>query len=280
MEHPAIKHLIDYIEKSLPGVIGFLISVVLAIIVFFIGAKIIKIIRKFVRKSLEKANVDLGVQQFLDSVLKVVLFAILLFSIATNFGLDTASVAALFASGGVAIGLALQGSLSNFAGGVLILVLKPFVVGDYIIEDSNKNEGTVAEIQMFYTKLHTVDNRTVIIPNGMLANNSITNITAQEKRQLDLRFGISYESDIKKAKDILQTLIDEEVNILEEEDKRVFVHDLADSAVILGVRAWVKTEEYWNTRWKLIENIKLAFDENQIVIPYNQMDVYLKMTKE
>lgn len=280
MGQSAVNHIIEYIEKSLPEVVGFLISVVLALIVFFVGVKVIKIIRKFVRKSLEKANVDLGVQQFLDSVLKVALFVILIFSIATNFGLDTASVAALFASGGVAIGLALQGSLSNFAGGVLILVLKPFVVGDYIIEDSHKNEGTVAEIQMFYTKLHTLDNRTVIIPNGMLANNSITNTTAQEKRQLDLRFGISYESDIKKAKEILQLLLDQEESILKEEDKKIFVHELADSAVILGLRAWVKTEEYWKVRWALIENVKFAFDENDIVIPYNQMDVYLKMMKE
>lgn len=270
-----LKNIQTYVENHIPNVVEFLISVLLALMVFVIGVKVIKWLRKIVRKSLERANVDKGVQQFLDSMLKFGLYALLLFSIGKKFGLDTASVAALFASAGVAIGLALQGSLSNFAGGVLILLLKPFVVGDYIIEDTNKNEGTVAEIQIFYTKLYTLDNRTVIIPNGTLANNSITNITAQDRRRLDLRVDISYQADLKKAKRILEQLLVQDECILQEEEKNIFVDSLGESSVVLGLRAWVKTEEYWKTRWKLIEEIKLTFDKEGIEIPYKQVDVHV-----
>ncbi len=270
-----LKNIQTYVENHIPNVVEFLISVLLALIVFAIGVKVIKWLRKIVRKSLERANVDKGVQQFLDSMLKFGLYGLLLFSIGKKFGLDTASVAALFASAGVAIGLALQGSLSNFAGGVLILLLKPFVVGDYIIEDTNKNEGTVAEIQIFYTKLYTLDNRTVIIPNGTLANNSITNITAQDRRRLDLRVDISYQADLKKAKRILEQLLAQDECILQEEEKNIFVDSLGESSVVLGLRAWVKTEEYWKTRWKLIEEIKLTFDKEGIEIPYKQVDVHV-----
>lgn len=271
----SLKNIQTYVENHIPNVIEFLISVLLALMVFAIGVKVIKWLRKIVRKSLERANVDKGVQQFLDSMLKFGLYGLLLFSIGKKFGLDTASVAALFASAGVAIGLALQGSLSNFAGGVLILLLKPFVVGDYIIEDTNKNEGTVAEIQIFYTKLYTLDNRTVIIPNGTLANNSITNITAQDRRRLDLRVDISYQADLKKAKRILEQLLAQDECILQEEEKNIFVDSLGESSVVLGLRAWVKTEEYWKTRWKLIEEIKLTFDKEGIEIPYKQVDVHV-----
>ena len=202
--------------------------------------------------------------------------ALLIFSIGKNFGLDTTSVAAVLASGGVAIGLALQGSLSNFAGGVLILLLKPFVVGDYIIEDTNKCEGTVKEIQIFYTKLVTMDNKTVVIPNGTLANNSLTNVTAQDKRKLDLKVDISYDADLKKAKELIEALLKEDTSIMQEEEMLVFVDSLGSSSVVLGARAWVKTEEYWTTRWRLLENIKLTLDENGIEIPYQQLTVHME----
>ena len=192
-----VSKLTQYINDKIPDVIDFALSVVLALVVFIIGAKLIGWVRKLVKRSLERSSVDKGVEQFVDSMLKFGLYALLIFSIGKNFGLDTTSVAAVLASGGVAIGLALQGSLSNFAGGVLILLLKPFVVGDYIIEDTNKCEGTVKEIQIFYTKLVTMDNKTVVIPNGTLANNSLTNVTAQDKRKLDLKVDISYDADLK-----------------------------------------------------------------------------------
>ena len=270
-----VGRLTQYLIDKIPALFDFVIEVILALLVFSIGAKVIGWIRKLVKRSLERANVDKGVTTFADSVLKFGLYAILVFSIGKNFGLDTASVAAAFASAGVAIGLALQGSLSNFAGGVMILLLKPFVVGDYIIEDTNKCEGTVKEIQVFYTKLATADNRTIIIPNGTLVNNSLTNVTAQDKRRLDIKVDISYEADLKKAKAILEKLLNEEEGILSDCAKNVFVDMLGPSSVVIGVRGWVKSDDYWDVRWRMLENIKLTLDENGIEIPYNQLTVHL-----
>lgn len=201
-----VSRFAQYIQDNIPTLIGFGIRVLLALVFFFIGRILIKWIRKIVRRSIERSSADKGVEQFVDSVLKFALYFLLIFSIASKFGVDTTSVAALIASGGVAIGLALQGSLSNFAGGVLILLLKPFEVGDYIIEDSNGKEGTVKEIQIFYTKLSTIDNKTIVIPNGMLTNNSLTNATAKDERRLDLKLSISYSADLKKAKTLINLI--------------------------------------------------------------------------
>ena len=223
-----------YLQENIPNIIGFGVKVLFAILFFLVGRAVIKWIRKIVRHSMERSNADVGVRQFVDSVLKVVLYFILLFSIATKFGVDAASVAALIASGGVAIGLALQGSLSNFAGGVLILLLKPFEVGDYIIEDTNKNEGTVKEIQIFYTKLSTIDNKTIVIPNGILTNNSLTNATAKDERRLDLKVDIAYEASIKEAKAVIETILKNDEAVLQDEDINVFVDALGESSVVPG----------------------------------------------
>ena len=271
-----VNQATQYLQEHLSDLIGFGVKVLIAIAVFMIGRVLIQFIRKIVRKSLARSSADKGVEQFVDSVLKFSLYFLLIFMIAAKLGVDTTSVAAIIASGGVAIGLALQGSLSNFAGGVLILLLKPFEVGDYIIEDTNHNEGTVKEIQIFYTKLSTVDNKTIVIPNGMLTNNSITNATAKDERQLDLRVSISYDADIRQAKNVIEELLEKDECIIKNEQINVFVHELADNAVVLGIRAWVKNEEYWTTRWRLLEEIKILLDENGIEIPYPQMAVHMK----
>lgn len=271
-----VNVFIQYLQDHIPNLISFAIEIVLALIFFFLGRIAIKWIRKLIRKMLERSNVDKGVETFVDSLLKFMLYAILLFTIATKFGFDTASVAALIASAGVAVGLAVQGSLSNFAGGILILLLKPFVVGDYIIEDNHGNEGTVKEIQLFYTKLLTVDNRTVVIPNGMLTNNSLTNVTHMDERKLELKVSISYESDLLKAKAVLADLIRKESRIMQDKEHRIFVDELGDDGVILGMRCWVSTEDYWNVRWDMLEGIKLTFDRESIVIPYRQMNVRIQ----
>ena len=270
-----VSRLTQYVQDSIPSLISFGLQVIMALIVFFVGRLVIKWIRKIVRRSFERSGADKGVEQFVDSLLKYGLYALLIFTLISGLGFDTTSVAALVASSGVAIGLALQGSLSNFAGGVLILLLKPFAVGDYIIEDTNGKEGTVKEIQIFYTKLTTIDNKTIVIPNGMLTNNSITNASAKDERQLDLRVGISYDADIKKVKSVIENVLVKDASIIKNEQILVFVDDLADSAVVLGVRAWVKNEEYWDTRWRMLEEIKLALDENEIEIPYPQMTVHM-----
>ena len=252
------------------------VRVLLALIFFFIGIRCIKILRNFIKKSLQRTSADVGVIQFVDSFIKIGTYTVLIMMLATSFGVDAASIIAIFGSAGVAIGLALQGSLSNLAGGVLILILKPFKVGDYIIEDTNKNEGTVTEIQIFYTKLTTPDNHTIVLPNGTLANSSLTNVTHAPHRRNEMKIGISYDSDIKTAKEILMKLLEQEEAVLKDKEKVVFVDSLADSSVVIGVRCWFTNEDYWTARWRLLENAKYALEEGNIVIAYPQLDIHLQ----
>ncbi len=263
--------LADYFQDSMPTVLNFLVKLIIAIIVLLIGRKVIKTIRKFLRKFLERASWDEGVKQFFDHLANVAMYFILIMIILGNFGITASTVIAVIGSVGLSIGLAMQGSLSNFAGGVLILLLKPFVVGDYIREDNNNNEGTVAEIQLFYTKLLTSDNQTIILPNGTLSNGSLTNMTQQNKRRVEINVGISYSADIRKAKDVLRKVVDEEEKCLENEQQLVFVNQLGESAVEMGIRVWVKTDDYWEVKWRMTENIKYALDENGIEIPFPQV---------
>lgn len=270
-----VSAISTYLEQHLSDVVSFGIKVIFAFVVFFIGTKLIKWVRKLVRKSMVRANTDVGVVQFIDSLLKVALYIFLFFSISMKFGLEPASVAALIGSAGLAIGLALQGSLSNLAGGVLILLLKPFVVGDYIIEDNHKNEGTVKEIQIFYTKLSTVDNKIIVIPNGTLANTSLTNVTAKDVRRLDISINISYQTDLIRVKKIIMNLLQSDEKILKDKEQLVFVDQLGDHSIVLGVRAWVSMDEFWTTRWRMLENIKLTLDKEKIKIPFNQLTVHV-----
>lgn len=265
----------EFLETLPQKALNLGIRVVLALVFFFVGVQIIKIIRKILKKSLGRAGADVGVIQFLDSFVKAILYILLLFMIASGFGLDATSVVAVVGSAGVAIGLAMQGSLSNLAGGVLILLLKPFKVGDYIIEDTNKNEGTVSEIQIFYTKLTTPDDRTVVLPNGTLANSSLTNVTDIGTRRLDLTVGISYKADLKHAKETAKSLLETDASTLKNKEIDVFVSDLGKNAVDLTLRCYVKAEDYWPTRGRILENVKLAFDDEGIEIPYPQMDVHV-----
>lgn len=275
-----VNRFVVFIQEHLPDFIEFGFRVLIAILIFLVGRFLIKWIRKRIRKYLNRKSADTGLTQFTDSFLKIALYIFLLLIVAANLGIEISSISMLFASAGVGISLSLQQTLSNFAGGVLILLLKPFVVGDYIVEDTNNDEGTVKEIQTFYTKLTTVDNKTIVIPNGILANNSLTNVTAKAERQLDLRVGISYDSDLKKAKQLLEQMLKDIPSIIKDENLYVFVDSLGESAVVLGIRGWVKTDEYWATRWDLLEKIKLTFDEEGIVIPYNQLTVHMGHSKK
>lgn len=251
------------------------LRIVLALVVFLLGVQVIKLVRKIVKKSLARGKVDVGVSQFTDSFLKAVLYILLIFMIAGGFGVDAASVVALLGSAGVAIGLAVQGSLSNLAGGVLILILKPFLVGDYIIDEGGR-EGMVTEIQLFYTKLLTPDNRTVVLPNGTLANGSLVNVTTDKHRRCDISVGISYCSDIQTARDVLMELLAEDPAVLKDREMRVVVDSLGDSAVQLIVRCWFTNEEYWDGRYRLTEGVKYALDRAGIQIPYPQLDVHVQ----
>lgn len=265
-----------WLQGLIPDLLNFAFQVVVALIIYIVGSRIINLVIKMFRKSMERREVDTGVRQFVLPLIKYALYLVLIFIIMGLFGIATTSAVAVLGSAGVAVGLALQGSLSNFAGGVLILLLKPFRVEDYIVEHSGGKEGTVKEISIFYTKLLTIDNKVVMVPNGILSNSSITNVSTMEKRRVDLIVGIAYEADIKTAKEVLYSVAEADEARLPEEDAVVFVDELADSSVNMGVRIWVKTEDYWTTKWRLTENIKYALDSHNISIPYPQMDVQIK----
>lgn len=268
-----ISRTAKWLQDATPRLINFALQVVLAVIVLIIGMKLIGWIRKILRKTLEKRDADTGLIQFLDSLVKVLLYLMLAMSILQKFGVETTSVVAILGSAGVAIGLALQGSLANFAGGVLILLLKPFKVGDYIIQGSL--EGTVTEIQLFYTTLLTPDNRRVVFPNGQLSDNSLTNVTAEEKRRLDIQVGISYNSSIQDAKKIMEKIAANDVDVLKDPAPMTAVEELGESSVNMLLRVWVPTDKYWDTKFRLTEAVKLSFDEGGIEIPFNQLDVHL-----
>ncbi len=273
MEPGVLKKMWDTLpEKALS--LG--IRIVLAVLFFLIGVQLIKLIRKLIRKAMKRAGAEVGAMQFVDSFVKTSLYVVLVLLLASSFGVDAASIVAILGSAGVAIGLAVQGSLSNLAGGVLILMLKPFKVGDYIIENSTKMEGTVKEIQIFYTKLVTFDNKVIVLPNGSLANNSLTNVTAGQCRRLDISVGISYQSDIKKAKQVLEEMITADAKVLHDKEMRVVVDELGESCVQLIVRCWLSNEDYWDGKWRLTENCKYALDEAGIEIPFPQVDVHMR----
>lgn len=271
----------EYLTEQLPALTGFCIKVVLSIIVFLVGRRIISWIVNIMRKSLERANIDAGVVQFISSAGKAVLYMLLIFNIAISLGVKESSVAALLGTAGVTVGLALQGGLANLAGGVLLLIFKPFVVGDYIIQDqANGCEGTVAKIEICYTTLLSIDNKKIVVPNGILSNSTIINVTAKENRKLEIKVGISYDADIRKAKKVIEDILKADPDTRSDNSEMVvFVDSLADSAVIIGLRVWVPTDAYWKTKWRLNQRIKEEFDANGITIPYNQMEVYVHPRK-
>ena len=265
-----------YLDKYTPAVIGFLVQSIVAIIVLLAGIKIIKSVVKVIKKGFDRSHIDDGVGTFLTSLIKYALYFILVMAILSSFGIATGSVVAVLGSAGLTIGMALQGSLSNFAGGVLILLLKPFVLGDYIIDDTTGEEGTVSNISIFYTRLKTIDNKVVLIPNGKLSDSCITNVSMMEKRRIDIYVTVSYSADLQKTKNVLNNVAISQVLRLEGEPIDIFVSELKDSAVEMGIRVWAKNEDYWTLKWKMTEDIKNALDANHIEIPFPQLDVNLK----
>ena len=249
------------------------LRIVLAILVLLIGMQLIKLIRKILKKALYRSHVDESAVHFIDSFSKYALYFLLIIFIASWLGVDAASIIAILGSVSVAIGLALQGSLSNFAGGVLILILKPFVLGDYI-RDGAGNEGIVSGLDVFYTQLTTFDNKIMVLPNGTLANGCITNYTRCSKRRFDVKVSIAYKEDIRHAKEVLLAVLKEDEGILKNEEMVVLVDSLGDSSVNLIVRGWVKQEDYWPAIWRMTEKVKYALDDAGITIPFPQMDVH------
>lgn len=250
------------------------LRVVLAALAFLIGIQLIGLMRRILKKTLDKSHVDDGAVRFIDSFVKFGMYFVLILMIASSLGVDAASILAILGSASVAVGLAIQGSLSNFAGGILLLVLKPFVKGDYI-KDGLGNEGTVDAVDIFYTQIITPENKVIVLPNGTLANGTITNYTKCSERRIDIPVGIAYEEDIKKARQVIENVLTQTPSVIKEQEIRVFVNSLGESSVNLNVRCWTLQADFWTTKWELTEQIKYALDEADIRIPYPQMDVHV-----
>lgn len=261
----------EMFERYVPVVCDYLLRIALVFVIFFVGRKLIKKIVSLCDQALKRHGMEVTVRRFFCNVINALGYICMLGILLQTVGLTATSLTALVASAGVAVGLALQGSLSNFAGGVLILLMKPFVIGDYIVQGNT--EGTVKEIGLVYTELITADNRLIVIPNGTLIDSSIVNVTATGKRRLELSVGIGYKSDLKKAKEVLIRLGENDPARDPENSVNVFVSELAESSVNLGLHVWVSSSEYWNAKWRLTENIKLAFDEEGIEIPFKQVEI-------
>ena len=252
----------EMFERYVPVVCDYLLRIALVFVIFFVGRKLIKKIVSLCDQALKRHGMEVTVRRFFCNVINALGYICMLGILLQTVGLTATSLTALVASAGVAVGLALQGSLSNFAGGVLILLMKPFVIGDYIVQGNT--EGTVKEIGLVYTELITADNRLIVIPNGTLIDSSIVNVTATGKRRLELSVGIGYKSDLKKAKEVLIRLGENDPARDPENPVNVFVSELAESSVNLGLHVWVSSSEYWNAKWRLTESIKMAFDEEGI----------------
>ena len=289
----AAERVYEYWIDKASSAADLVLKIVFAVILFLVARKLILWLCGLIRKNMRRFHTEEAVVSFTVSMVKYSLNTLLVLTIIVQLGIvSEASIAAAIASAGVAVSLALQGGLSNFAGGVMILLLKPFKVGDYIIFPGEGQEGTVKKIEMYYTTINSIDNRTIMIPNANLTNHTIINVTAMDRRKLEIKVGISYESDIKKAKDILRRLVEKEyfaeVKAAQELNKQVcgncynyeydgfvFVDELGESAITVGLRAWVATENYWPVKWKMNERIKEEFDAAGISIPYNQLDVHI-----
>lgn len=250
------------------------LRVVIAVFLVLVGLKIIRKLRGGFNRSMERAGMEITLRKFLDALLYAVLLGLLIFVTADELGIRSTSLVAVAGSITLALSLAMQNSLSNFAGGIMVLFLKPFKVGDYI--STADGEGTVESIGLVYTTLITVENKQITIPNSNMTASVITNVTGMDKRKLVLNVGISYTADLKKAKDVLKRLLEEYPLILKDEEITVIVDSLGESSVNLSARAWTKTGDYWQAKWDLTEEIKLTFDEEGIEIPYNCLNVHVR----
>ena len=246
-----------------------------AILIFIIGRFVIKQINRLVSKILQKRKLEVSVETFLKSLLSILLNLILAFAIISRLGIETTSFAALLASAGVAVGMALSGNLSNFAGGLIILVFKPFKVGDYIDTETADVSGTVKEIQIFHTVLATLDNKIIYVPNGVLSSNAITNYSKQNMRRAEWVIGVEYGEDVDKVKKVLEELIEADTRILKDPAPLIALKALSASSVDIVVRAWAKSEDYWNVYYALNEKIYTALPQKGIGFPFPQMDVHI-----
>lgn len=269
----SIENLKSMFDTFMNWIVEMALQIILAVIVWKVGKHVIQWLVKICTRAMDRGKLDAGVVKFISSIVRFASYAVLVLLLLDILGFQTTSLVAVFGSAALAVGMSLQGSLSNFAGGILLLLFRPFKIGDYIV--SGNCEGTVVSIDMLYTKLRTIDNKIVMMPNGALSNSNITNVGAEGIRRLDIPVGISYGSDVTKAKQILRDVIEQYPSVNKEKEMAVIVKELQDSCVLLETRVWVAQEAYWDTRYMLLELYKREFDKNGIEIPYNQLDVHI-----
>jgi len=252
---------------------SFGISLFIALCILIVGRQVVKILIKIISSALERSNTEDTVRIFVTNLLNTLLMIVIFIAAINQLGIETTSIIAVLGAAGLAIGLALQGSLSNFAAGILIVIYRPYKVGDYIQADNHL--GTVDDIQIFSTVLRTPDNKVVVVPNGSIMNGSIVNFSNQEERRIDIVIGCSYDDDIDKVKAVLADVLSKDDRILSEPKPRIALSELADSSVNFIVRPWVKNSEYIDVLYSLLEEIKKRFDQEGISIPYPQSDVHI-----
>ena len=269
-----VSNLKRFFESLLPGIRSLAFDIIVCIIIYIVGRKLIKLLHKMLNKTLEKTQADVGVVKFLGSALEIILYVFLFFMILGQLGVNTASIITVLGTAMLAVGMSLQGSLSNVAGGILILFTKPFRVGHYIISDHG--EGTVTMIGLFYTTITTKDNRVLTLPNSQISNCAVTNCTQNPVRRLDTVVGISYDSDIRLAKEIMEKTARDCQYVLQDRDITVFVDSLGDSSVDIGLFCYVNSPDFLAAKWQITEEIKLRFDEAGISIPFPQVHVHME----
>jgi len=267
------SNLEKLMASIMPALQTLIFNIIVALIIYIIGKKLISFLLKLLDKFLKHTSIDVGVSNFLMSVARVLLYVFLVFMIVGQLGVNTASIVTVLGAAGLAISMSLQGSLANVAGGILILLMKPFKVGDYV--STTFGDGTVKEIGLVYTSITTIDNRVLTIPNGSLSNSAVFDASAMSERRLDLSVGISYDSDLKKAKEVMERVYLSCPSVIADKGVDVHISSLGDSAVVVEAFGWVPGSEYLKAKWYITEEIKLQFDAEGIKIPYPQMDVHV-----
>ena len=261
----------QYIQKLTDWCMSKLGSIVVAVIFMVVCFKLVKLLLKILRKSFERSKLDPSVAGFFISAVKIIVL-----TAASIVGFQITSFITILGTAGVTLGLALQGSLSNLAGGLLILILKPFRVGDYIVENNTHCEGTVVSIDIFYTRLITLDNKSVVIPNGNISNTSLVNVTEHDMRRVEIPFSVAYDSDMEKVKRVTLETIKDVDGFLKDEQILFYIDEFADSGINMYVKFYATIEKFFDAKWDAMWKLKKAFDENGIEIPFNQVDVHMR----
>lgn len=269
-----MEEVTKFFQANNEVILGYFIQFIAAIVIFYVGRIVAKVVKRLIERALLARSVDKAVVSFMASIVYAVILIATVLMALSQIGVETTSFIAILGAAGLAIGLALQGSLANFASGILIILFRPFKSGDYI--DAGGIAGTVDKIEIFQTLMTTPDNKRVIVPNAKITGGAITNYSAEPTRRVDLLIGIAYDADLRKAKKILEDILNADERILPTPKPVIAVAALADSSVNIHVRPWVNAADYWGVYWGTLEKIKLTFDDNGIGIPFPQMDVHIK----